>query len=373
VRTVGGDQAVTFSGIMDACATSAPACGNFRVAQMSGRAMTPGHMYPLPRLPLLLLSLCLGISPALAALPPAKRQMALESGREKNFGDSPVIIVPTIYLKLSVSGHIFVAKQGSALSAIGGGSPNTARASARYTVNGLDKKFLQEVAAKVYDDFVAKVRAAGYTVKTYADIKDLDKVKTAERAKPDAAMGLPTEKDRNNVHEYVVVAPSDEQTFVETLTGGVFSQFTGRGGSALGEGTVVIPVYTIISPQIGGEVSETYSTISAGIKSAPGMTLASVSVPLLTQKGGWGDAHLKTQFLPIAVKVGELTAEDTTSKAGNAFSKGVSLLTGAGQINTKSATFTFAVDQPAYMAGVLEGTAAFNDLFGKVVAGVRKK
>lgn len=309
---------------------------------------------------------------AFAALPASnKRTLAIETSHEKNFGDSSVIIVPTVFLKLSVSGHIFVAKQGSALSAVGGGSPNTARASARYSVQGLDKKFVQEVAAKAYDDFVAQLRAAGYTVKTYADIKD--KLQGAERMKPDATYGLPVESDRNKVHQFVVAAPSDEQAFVEGLSGGVFNQFMKLGKSTLGEGTILIPTYTIMSPQIGGEVSESYSTISAGIKSAPGMTLATVNVPLLTQKGGWGDAHLKTQYLPIAEKVGELSTKDTTDKAGNTFSKGVSILTGTGQINTKSANFTFVVDHDAYSAGVMEGVSAFDAEVGKAVAAVKKK
>lgn len=319
-------------------------------------------------LPSLLLSLVVGLGPAFAA--PAKREMKLETGREKNFGDSPVIIVPTLFLKLSVSGHIFVAKQGSALSTIGGGSANTVRASARYAVKGLDKKFAQELAAKAYDDFVAKLRAAGYTVRTYADIKS--QLADAKRMNLDSTYGLPTEKDRANVHQYVVVAPSDEQAFVEGMSGGVFNQFMSLGKSTLGEGTIVIPTYTIIAPQIGGETSATYSTIHAGITSAPGMTLATVSVPLLTQKGGWGDAHLKSQYLPIAEKVGELTARNTTDKAGNDFSKTVSLLSGAGQIKTDSSSFTFVVDHDAYTAGVMAGVGAFNAEFGKIVAAVRK-
>lgn len=321
---------------------------------------------PFLRLPLLL---ALAATTAFAA---SGLNVTLQNSREKNFGASPVIIVPTVYVKLPVSGHIFVAKQGSALSTIGGGNANTVRASARYTVKGLDKALAQQIAAKVYDDFVGRLRDAGYTVKTYADIKDDAVVRSAQREAGDAPLGLPTENDQARTVTWAVASPTDEQAFRGGMVGGVFNQFMSGGRSKLGEGTIVIPTYVITAPQIGGTTRGGYATIHAGISSAPGMNLQFAIVQLLTEKGGWGDSRLKQPVNNITEKAGELKARDTTDKAGNDFSKALSTLTGAGQINTKSTQFTFTIDPAAYTSGVLAGTGAFNAELAKVVAAARK-
>lgn len=296
----------------------------------------------------------------------------IETSREKNFGASPVIIVPTVYLRLAASGHIFVAKQGSALSTIGGGNANTVRASARYTVKGLDKKLAQELAAKVHDDFVGRLRAAGFTVKTYADIRDLPTVTKATRLEKDAATGLTLEKDASGQTVFIVATPGDEQAFKPSLGGAVFKPFMSLGKSTLGEGTVLIPTYTIVAPQVWGEKGGGYATISAGINVAPGMNLESAFLPLLTQKGAWGDARTKGIVVNVSAKVGEIGKQDTTDKTGNAFSSALSTLTGAGGISTKSASYTFTIDQTAYSEGVLKGTGDFNEEVIKIVANARK-
>ena len=302
---------------------------------------------------------------------PAPITFKLDISRQKNYGDSPIIIVPTVFVKLPLSGKIFAVKQGSALSTLGGGSANTVRASAHYVVSGLDKKLAQEIAGKVYDDFVAQLRAAGFTVKTYADIKDLDFVKAAGRESADGDLGLPTEKDRSGNVVYAVAAPGDEQAFQSGLSSGVFNQFAHLGKSKFSEGTMIIPTYTIAAPQAWGETGSGVGTISASANVQPGMSLMSAGAPLLTAKGGWGGVQTKAP-VRISEKVGELTKEDTTSHAGNAFSKSLSLLSGAGSITGSSANYQFTIDPAAYETGVLTGAAAFNAEVAKI-AGEAKK
>ncbi len=319
------------------------------------------------------LALVAALPLAFAADKPVTPVYKVEAGGAKNFGDSPVIIVPTVFLRLPVAGKVSVAQSGSALSGVGRtGGANTVRASAHYVVSGLDKALAQQIAKKVYDDFVGRLRAAGYTVKTYEDIKDLDAVKNAQRTAPDAAWGLPIEKDGFGANVLLVATPTDEQNFKSGMASGVFNQFAKYGKSILGEGTILMPTYVITSPQVWGEKGAGYSTISAGINAAPGMNLASAIVPLLTQKGAWGDAKLKGQAINVSEKVGELAMQDTTSNAGNAISTALSMISGAGKIVGKSANYQFTIDPAAYEAGVLAGTGGFNAEAAKIIAAAKK-
>ena len=319
------------------------------------------------------LALVAALPLARAADAPATPSYKVEASGAKNFGDSPVIIVPTIFLKLPVAGKVSVAKTGSALSGIGSsGGANTVRASAHYVVSGLDKALAQQLAKKVYDDFVTRLRAAGYTVKTYADIADLDVVKNAQRTAPDAAWGLPIEKDGLGANVLLIATPSDAQLFKSGTVSGVFNQFAKGGKSILGEGTILMPTYLITAPQIWGEKGGGYSTISAGINAAPGMNLTTAIVPLLTQKGAWGDARLKGQVINVSENVGEIAMQDTTSTTGNAISSALSALTGSGKISGKTANYQFTINAAAYEAGVLAGTGGFNAEAAKIIGAAKK-
>lgn len=308
-----------------------------------------------------------------AAEAPVTPVYKVDGNREKHFGDSNIIIVPTAYLKLAVAGKVSVAKSGSALSGIGSsGGSNTVRASANYVVSGLDKALAQQLAKKVYDDFVGRVRAAGYTVKTYEDIAGLDAIKNATRATPDAAWGMPIEKDALGAHVMIVATPSDAQAIKPGFGGAVLGPYMKQGKSVLGEGTVIVPTYIINAPQIWGEKGGGYKTISAGINAAPGMNLTVANVSLLTEKGAWGGTNLKGQAINIGLDVGELAMQDKTPTAGNAVSSALSALTGAGKITSKSGHYQFTINPAAYEAGVLAGTGGFHAETVKIMAAAKK-
>jgi len=189
---------------------------------------------------------------------------------------SNTVVVPTVYVKLLVQGSAFVSQQGGYQI---GKSSNSVKASAKYKVVGIDKKLAQDIARRAYDDCVAKLRAAGYTVLTYNDIRERDFVKTAEREKADASWGLPVESSRNGDETYVVAAPSDEQMFVSGANGGVFNQFIHWGKPKFTDATIIIPQYTITAPQVWGTKEASYSTISAAIGTEPSMQLRSAAAP----------------------------------------------------------------------------------------------
>lgn len=287
----------------------------------------------------------------------------LEVDREKNFGDSPTIVVPTLYLRLPVEGRVAVSQQGSALRAVGRGNTNTVKASANFKVNGLDKALAQGIAKKAYDDFVGKLRAAGYRVLTWDDIKDQDAMKGADRLAVDATYGLPVEDG------HLVVSPSDAQNIKRGMTG---SPFLSMGKSALKEGTILIPQYTITAPQAWGEKGGGVDSISAGVNLAPSMNLQSAIVALNTHGGGWGSAKLTAPVF-ISESTGTLAkTEDTSPGAANAVSTGLSFLSGAGKISKSSANYSFTVDRKAYEEGALKGLGQFHDEVVKVAAAARK-
>jgi hypothetical protein len=209
-------------------------------------------------------------------------------------------------------------------------------------------------------------------VRTYEDIKNQEVVKNATRDSRDATVGMPIEKDPSGNTVFAIVAPSDDQTFKNTISGGVFSPFMRMGKSRLEEGTIIIPTYTIAAPQAWGETGGGYKRISATANVAPGMNLTFAIASVLTHKGGWGDVRTKEQVINISESVGELKEEDKTDKAGNAFSAALSGLTGSGSTTSSKAAYQLVVDKDAYTTGVLRGTGAFNAEVAKAAAEARK-
>ncbi len=178
------------------------------------------------------------------------------------------------------------------------------------------------------------LRASGYTVLTYDDIKDRDYVKKAARDKGDAKWGLPVESP---------VGTSDEQQIKIGFTG-PFAEYIGMGKPRFKDATVIIPTYTIVSPQIWGETGGGFNRIEAGIKTAAGMNLQYASALWMgkpkTRMGGGNAAGVVTKaaVINITAKAGDLVkAADNTPTAANALSKGLSMLSGAGSINSSSA------------------------------------
>lgn len=285
------------------------------------------------------------------------------------------VVVPTAYVKFVVDGKVGVSKQGSALSTLGGGSANSVKASAKYRINGLDKALAQSIAKKAYDDFVGQMRAAGYTVLTWNDIKGRDYLQGIALAKADPKWNLPLESPVGTSDTLLVAAPSDEQQIKIGFTG-PFSEFISMGKPKIKDATIIIPTYTIVAPQIWGETGASYATISAGIQTAPGMNLQAASAtwmgkPKSRMMRGIPGVATKAPVINISSNVGTLSKTDTTPAAANALSKGLSMLSGAGSISASSADYTFSVDPAAYSSGAMKGIAAFNAEVARVAREAR--
>lgn len=311
-------------------------------------------------------------APAAAQAPADTRPLRLTVTNPEDLQDhARTLVVPTAYVKLLTEGSSFVAQQ----SGIFQRGSNAVKASARYTVEGLDKAYARELAKLAYDDFVARLRGAGYTVLTYEDIKGRDHVQAAARDAGVAPWGLPIETAADGRQSFIVAAPSDEQQFKIGFTG-AFAEFVQYGKPKFLDATVVIPQYTVVAPQFSGEKGGGFNRISAEIHASPGMSLQAASAawmgkPKVRVMSGLPGAVIK-EPLPVSDKTGELVkAEDTTPVAANALSKGLALLSGSGSISSSSARYTYTVDRPAYIDSVMRGIGAFNADVAKLAGELR--
>lgn len=311
----------------------------------------------------------LSATAGVAAPPVGPMPVAVNVVNPEDLGDyGKTVVVPTVYLKLLTEGSVFVAKQGGLL-----GGNNSVKAKAAHKVVGLDKALARSLAQQAHDDFVARLRAVGYTVLTYDDIKDRDYVQAAERDAGDAAWGLPTEKSADGRDHFVVAAPSDAQQFKIGFTG-PFSGFTQYGKPRFTDATVIIPQYTIVAPQFWGEKGGGIGSISATVNTAPGMNLQTASAwwmgkPKSRVASGISGVTAKAALVNTTTKAGQLTqAADTTPVAANALSKALSLFSGAGSIQQNSADYTFTIDRTLYLQGAMAGIGSFNAEVAKVAA-----
>jgi hypothetical protein len=322
---------------------------------------------------------CASVDPGQTAADAATAgtKLKIAVGKSEDLTDySNTVVVPTAYVKFMVAGKTSVTEKGGYQI---GKDSNTVKASAKYKVVGMDKALARQISKQVHDDFVAKLRAAGYKVLTYDDIKDRDFVKSAPRDKGDSSWGLPVETPRGTSDDYIVAAPSDEQQFtVGTL--GVFWEFISGGKSKFNDATMIIPTYTITAPQVWGKADSSYSSISAEINTAPGMNLFSAHAPWMGKPkfGVGGGNHpgvlTKKQVINITEKAGEMVkSADTTSGTANAVSGALSSVFGGGSIKASSSEYIFTIDRNAYIAGALKGTGDFNDVVAKVAVAAKAK
>lgn len=280
------------------------------------------------------------------------------------------IVVPTAYVSVLTDGRVAATRQSGMFQP----GNATAKASASYTVAGLDKAFMQQLSQAVYDDFVAQLRAAGYTVLTYADIKERDFVKSADRETAVGAMGLPTRSEGGN--NFVTAAPTDEQHFAASLAGGDLAEFQRGGKSRFTDATLIVPQYTFMAPQAWAEGSQGYKSVSAEANVAEGMNMLSARASWMGQpksrmmRGIPGVATTE-QVINVTEKAGTVEKiADTTPDGANAMSKALGVL-GGGSIKKTSGEYRLTIDRAAFGSGLLNGAKAFNGEVAKAAAAAR--
>jgi hypothetical protein len=130
---------------------------------------------------------------------------------EDLLGSNKTLIVPTAYVTLVTDGRVHASKQSGALQR----GNASAHAAANFKSRGLDKAYAQQLAKAAQDNLVAQLRSAGYTVLTYADVKDREVFRGAGR---EGGQVTASEGGLNTL----TVAPTDEQLFKSGFAGGQF-------------------------------------------------------------------------------------------------------------------------------------------------------
>lgn len=275
------------------------------------------------------------------------------------------LVIPTAYVTVVTDGRVSASKQAGAFQQRNA----TARAAANFTVQGIDKAYAQSLAKAALDNLVGQLRAAGYTVLTYADVKDRDVFRNAAREagpKANSDGGLNT----------LTFAPSDEQLFQSGFNGGLFSEFISGGKTRIGDATLIIPQYSFHAPQAWAEGSRGYNSVSATTNVVHGMNMASARVTWLGQpvsrmmRGIPGVATTKP-VINVSEKVGNLSqGTDASPTAANSLSSVLSNF-GSGNIQRTITNYEMTIDREAFAAGVMNGVQNFNAEVAKVAAAAR--
>jgi len=255
----------------------------------------------------------------------------------KQIKDAKTYLVPTVTLHLSHHGSISIRNESRGASA---------NASATFGVEGLDKAVAQGLAAKIQEDLVTKLRAAGFNVLTWDDVKDHESITKRDRRTPDKDMGLPSSKDVQGKLNYMVTNPSDDQAIA-----------TGRGWAPMAymnvakekQAVVLWPEIWFDYPQMTANKSSGYRSARAGIAVAPGMDMRSFMVHVMNPKGA-GGAIRAVGPIDVADEVGALEQIGSTSTRI------------ASNIGRRKGDYALTLDLAAFSDRLLRAGAGVNDL-----------
>src|SRR5688572_3276721 len=272
-------------------------------------------------------------SAAQAQAPALTADVDVSKGGVLNDGDA--ILIPTVLLQIPADGSMFVANQRGGASA---------QAKAKYVVEGFTKEMLQSLAQKAQEDLVTRFRAAGFTVKTWDDIKDNPEVAKWDLMKPDKDYGMPTDGDPGVT--YLVTSPSDAQSLKNGVTGPTWKF---RNIARDQKSIVIVPQYWFAAPQVWADKGRGYKSVSASVNVAPGLNMHGAFAWILSSKGGGGSVKLKDGLL-LTENAGTLVELDKKNmNAGSSIVSGVmGTPLGAGKIGRKTGYYLLTVDHAAY-------------------------
>lgn len=281
---------------------------------------------------------------SVAAQSPAMKPFEVNMDRVKvsafggNFATTTTYLVPTVNLQVSVQGSVWAKS-------------NRTKAHAKYFVEGTSKAMLQGLAKKLQDDFVTKLRGAGYTVLTYDDVKGEPDVASQGRNTADTRYGVPTTGGLGMPVTFVLANPSDEQSFTSPIQGPAWWL---RDVAKAKNLTVIVPELTFSTPQMFGQSASTEHMDSAGISTDPSMIFEGAKFIGVNPKGG-GPAmqiqqHGKRKAAESAGTIVRVS-EDKTHVAH--------------VFETSSEDYVMNLDEAAFTDGILRVGFAVNDVMVK--------
>lgn len=260
-------------------------------------------------------------------------------------------IVPTLYL------HAETRNRTSA-------QDKFTRARVRIYTQGLEKAGLQRLAKTLYDDLVARLRATGATVLTYDDVRA--EMTTFSRKAPNPKYDLPTWSDRNSTMDFLVAAPSDEQTVDWGMTGITFPY---RAMVKAHNAAVIIPEITFTLPQVGASARniESFGWLSreANITVDPAMKLYNAMMNGMPANQGWCSFQVQEHGVRLAAE-----SVGTARKIGeDRFQTGTGIYAGTDDWNVLRTDYAFDIDRKAFDTGVLRVGYALNGLIVSTLKG----
>ncbi|MEO6568398.1 MAG: hypothetical protein ABIO94_06505 [Opitutaceae bacterium] len=253
--------------------------------------------------------------------------------------------VPGVNLVISCSGSVW------AQSKKGGGN---AQAHGIFYVQGLEKSLVQELARKVQDDFVAKLRETGATVLTYEDLKSDPLVTAHGRLSPDEKWGFPTTS--KSPLTYIIATPTDAQSFARGIAAS--PTFWLQPMAKEKKLTVLTPEITFTVPQMWGEVDSGYKRDAAGIAVNSTMLLHGASIYVNNPQGSFTHIQIQTH--------GQRPASEVTGTVKKLSEDNTSFSSSWGR---SSSDWVMKLDPDAFSDGVLRVGYAINTY---VVAAVKK-
>lgn len=287
---------------------------------------------------------------ASAAVPPFEVNM--ERVKVSTFGGSlaspsKTYFIPTVTLYLSVHGNVWsMAKSGGANS----------QAHAKFYVKGIDKEYAQGLAQAVQEDLVTRLRAAGYTVLTYDDLKAHPTLSGHARDKPDAKWGLPIQS--KDPHKFVVVHPTDDQALDQPINGPVWWMKDIAKEKDL---VVLVPEYRFTVPQAYGEKDVGYKRAQASIAMNPATKLAGAMIWTINGKGGSANIQVQEHGMRLVTEVSgtmkQLSQDDTEFSSS---------------WGRTSADYMFTIDRKPFSEGVLRASTQLNSMIVSQIQKAKK-
>ena len=287
------------------------------------------------------------------APPPAFSGAAFEINRErvgygriKNCAKSATYLVPTTYLYVTARNQLKA-----------GGGLGNASSKARVFIDGPTKAELQQLAGRLVSEIVGQLRAAGFTVLTYDDVKQ--DVAGKARMAANLRYGMPTHGNRAFPGmDFVVATPADDQTLDYGLSGPHANYFDAAKRTGA---TLLVPEIYLTMPQLGASASttntETWHSTQSSISFDPSMHLAGATVWGQTARGAWCSIsvpeHGGRLAAPVVGRFHELASssdrgEDWVASRGD---------------------FSFQVDDGAFQTGTLAVGRTLGKLIADAMAG----
>lgn len=257
------------------------------------------------------------------------------------FGEGKTFFVPTVNLVVSVHGSVWAQKGG-------------AQAHAKFHVAGLDRDLMRSLAQKAQQDFVAKLRAAGYKVLTYEDLASDPAVAGRELDKDDADWGFPIRRSKVP-YASILVAPTAAQQFNNPVQG---PAWLWKGLAKDRDLVVLVPEITYTLPQLYAQTSGGYAVDRAGVAQNPAMKLVGSTIWSINPKGGTPNITVQEHGVRLAAEsAGTITqvSEDHTNFSA--------------EWKRVSGDYVMTVDPVKFSDGVLRVAFAINSM---VVAEVQK-